>query len=69
MDSTLINAQEKDLLGRMLERNPQNRISAQACLDHPFFKQEVPDLTFKSDDFGQIESEFDVQQQDNHIQK
>jgi serine/threonine protein kinase len=66
MDASLINDQEKDLLSKMLEKNPQNRFSAEKCLEHPFFNQEeMIDNKFNSEDFNEIESEFDVAQKNN----
>jgi serine/threonine protein kinase len=58
---------ERELLEKMLTRDPAKRISAKQCLDHPYFKVKDVYTTgkFSSDDFNCIESELDVSQQTN----
>jgi serine/threonine protein kinase len=37
VDKALINDVENDLLTKMLEKDPSNRITAAKCLEHNFF--------------------------------
>lgn len=62
-----MNSIEKDLLTRMLEKDPSKRISSKDCLDHPYFsiKENDKDAKFPSEDFNCIESELDLSQQNN----
>lgn len=53
VDKALINEVEKALLAKMLEKDPTNRISAEGCLEHDFFKSEpAKDANFNSEDFS-----------------
>eukprot|EP00656_Telonema_subtile_P016115 TRINITY_DN184_c0_g1_i3.p1 TRINITY_DN184_c0_g1~~TRINITY_DN184_c0_g1_i3.p1 ORF type:complete len:372 (-),score=48.93 TRINITY_DN184_c0_g1_i3:168-1283(-) len=40
----VISEECKDLLSGLLQKNPNNRISANECLEHPFFEGAVPDI-------------------------
>ena len=36
-DWNIVSVQAKDLVSKMLDKDPSTRISAQACLEHPWF--------------------------------
>ncbi|CAD8157693.1 unnamed protein product [Paramecium pentaurelia] len=51
-------AKARDLLDQMLEMNPKNRITAQKCLEHPFFesiRNQAEEITFT----GNLECDFE----------
>ena len=53
---------EKDLLVRMLQKDPSKRLSSKECLEHPYFmvKDQIEkEAKFPSEDFNCIESELD----------
>lgn len=61
-DTDLVNAQEKDLLKRMLAKHPDKRFTAKQCLEHRMLQ---PEGAFEADELYQIESELDTSQQKN----
>jgi serine/threonine protein kinase len=67
-DPTLVNKDERHLLRMMLIKDPEHRMSAKQCLEHPMFQNvqvEAPDNRFQSEDFNYIESEYDFTQKEN----
>lgn len=64
-DPQLVNREERDLLKKMLTKNPAERITSRQCLDHPMLSDTQLEVRFQSEDFNYIESEFDVNQKEN----
>lgn len=67
VDRELINKTELELITRMVKKDPSQRFTAKECLEHSYFQGDdsSPEIQFQSEDFNLIESELDINQQNN----